>query len=212
LNRFLQHDPDVKYQLFGGNYQAGPPGGAHLSSHSHGWRAFVTRTAPFAVVGSVEGVDRIARLLLLTVLVLVTSFQAASAASDTALRAMYCVPVMDAAIAVMRNGQEVFKSSRKELIEAERDLASDRERLASYGLLEMRHRGTALLTAKRRGEIDARQCAAEEQSDVMDGCSSRCISKCTPGDIACIQQCYSSCSMPTCTRTAACINPTWLPY
>jgi hypothetical protein len=53
-----------------------------------------------------------ARLLLLTVLILVASFQAAFAATDTALQAMYCVPVIDAEIAKDRNAfQEFLKSA-----------------------------------------------------------------------------------------------------
>jgi hypothetical protein len=110
----------------------------------------VSRISACAVVGPVEAIDRVARLLLLTVLILVASFQAAFAASDTALRAMYCVPVIVATIETQRNAfQELLKSAtpnqRKEFTDSasqlERDLVSNRQRLAAYvasnGLLGM---------------------------------------------------------------------------
>jgi len=141
---------------------------------------------------------------------------------------MYCLPVMDSEIATQRQtAQEALKipmptNQRQQIkdstAELDRLLVANRQRLAVYaasnGLLTAMDNfgeGVAFLAAKRRGEVDAAQCAAEAQVNMMS-CAYPCTRKCTPGVQACFQQCYTGCRMPACARTAACINPTWLPY
>jgi hypothetical protein len=146
----------------------------------------------------------------------------ALAASDTALRAIYCLPVLDRELALARKAlPELTRSLRPELRQkaisdgAKLDnlLATSRERLRVYALTNADlDQPIALLTARRGGEIDAAQCDAEVQPQSFLSCAHPCSQKCALGEISCVQQCYSACGLPTCARIAACINPSWLPY
>ncbi|MGD9614264.1 MAG: hypothetical protein AB7H90_07130 [Alphaproteobacteria bacterium] len=151
----------------------------------------------------------------------------ATAASDTALRAVYCLPIIDSEIATQRQiSQELLNTSmpahQRQQIEnstaqLEQWITDNRQRLATYaasngvlGAINNLDEAAAFLGAKRRGEIDAAQCAAEKQSGII--CAYECTRRCTPANLPCFQRCSTVCNMPTCARTFACINPTWLPY
>jgi len=164
----------------------------------------------------------------------------AFAASDQALRAMYCMPILDGMIAEDRQlapamaptaaeyygaiarQRPLTEKERGELADAQRDsargftesgrvLTANRERLRVYALTNSAADDTLpLLAAKRRGEIDYGECRKEQSSTTS--CTYQCGKGCTPGDTSCFQRCYASCGAPTCARTSVCINPTWLPY
>jgi hypothetical protein len=84
--------------------------------------------------------------------------------------------------------------------------------VASNGLLDMDlNDSTAFLVAARRGEVDAAQCEAEQTSNIICG-SNAGAQTAAQETYPAFNKCFARCKMPTCVRTAACTNPTWLLY
>jgi hypothetical protein len=116
-----------------------------------------------------------------------------------------------------RNYADIQKSATSE-IALERLLANNKTRLSTYVLTNSNLLGQsdyddmfAIAAATKRGEIDFRQCEAEQRSGAVF-CAGGCVRQCTAGDTACFQACVTRCGAPTCARTFVCMNPTWLPY
>lgn len=164
----------------------------------------------------------------------------AIAASDQVLRAMYCMSVIDLELAESRKmgpelgsyGVEYYRNlarqrpltekEKYELADAQelartgvsdldRKLARNRERLRVYWLSnsDALADDLALMTARDRAGIDFEQCKAERPAF---SCTKPCFDLCIPGNAPCLSACYVKCGAPTCARTSACLNPTWLPY
>jgi hypothetical protein len=149
-------------------------------------------------------------------------------ASDSALRATYCIPVLKAQISQFRRTwaeaaglqasvpAKIWQDAQNRTAQLDKVLTNNLARLQAYvasnGLLDMDlNDSTAFLVAARRGEVDAAQCEAEQISNII--CGAKCGStECPPGDVSCVQKCLANCGMATCVRTAVCTNPTWLPY
>ena len=72
----------------------------------------------------------------------------------------------------------------------------------------------AIKTAIKHGEVDFAQCEAEIVGSTNPLCANECSRGCRAGEpvLECRQECDMRCGAPTCARTVACINPTFLPY
>jgi hypothetical protein len=164
----------------------------------------------------------------------------AIAASDQVLRAMYCMSVIDLELAENRKtsrelaayGVEYYRNlarqrpltekekhelsdvqefARTGVSDLDRVLARNRERLRVYWLSNSdADDGLALMTAKQRAGVDVEQCKTEISPAFS--CTKPCGDLCVPGNIPCFALCNVKCGAPTCARTLACLDPTWLPY
>jgi len=164
----------------------------------------------------------------------------AVAASDQVLRAMYCMSVIDLELAENRKmapeiasyGVEYYRNlahlrpltekekhelsdvqefARTGVSDLDRKLARNRERLRVYWLSnsDALTDDLALMAARQRAGVDFEQCKAEKPAF---SCTKPCDDLCTLGNTPCLSACYVKCGAPTCARTLACFNPTWLPY
>jgi len=144
-------------------------------------------------------------------------------ASDQVLRAFYCTTVLGYTIAqeqqtiadIARYAEPLRSALLKEDTEILQALTANHDRLRAYALTHINPNDPSealqLAGAKQRGKIDSRQCAAEISTEAAT-CASKCTPKCVLDDANCLGQCDTQCGMPTCARTLACVNPTWLPY
>ena len=108
----------------------------------------------------------------------------------------------------LSDAQEFARTGVSDL---DRELARNRERLRVYWLSNSdADDGLALMTAKQRAGVDVEQCKTE--SSPAFSCTKPCGDLCVPGNIPCFALCDVKCGAPTCARTLACLNPTWLPY
>jgi hypothetical protein len=112
----------------------------------------------------------------------------------------------------LSDAQELARTGVSNL---DRVLARNRERLRVYWLSngDALADDLALMAARQRAGVDFEQCKAEKpEFSCTKPCSDLCISG-TPGNnTPCLSACYVKCGGPTCARTMACLNPTWLPY
>src|SRR5207302_1657864 len=94
----------------------------------------------------------------------------------------------------------------------DRELARNRERLRVYWLSnsDAVEDGLALMTANQRASVDFEQCKTELSPAFS--CTKPCFDLCVLGNTPCFALCDVKCGAPTCARTHACWNPTWLPY
>ena len=106
---------------------------------------------------------------------------------------------------------DVQEFARTGVSDVDRELARNRERLRVYWLSNSdADDGSALMTARQRAGVDFEQCKAENPAfSCTQPCADLCIAGNAPG---CFAACEVKCGAPTCARTFACFNPTWLPY
>jgi hypothetical protein len=106
---------------------------------------------------------------------------------------------------------DVEEFARTGVSEVDRTLARNRERLRVYWLSnsDTLADDLALMAARQRAGVDFEQCKAEKPAF---SCTKPCDDLCALGNTPCLSACYVKCGAPTCARTYACFNPTWLPY
>ena len=148
----------------------------------------------------------------------------AAAATDQVLRAFYCAAVLDDTIDQLQQAnvdaaRETSEPARSAILGGNvrllQQLTANRDRLKTYGTtridLNDQSEASQLEGAKRRGETDSRQCAAESSPEALQ-CTFHCsMPTCTSADASCLEHCDEQCGMSTCARTLPCLDPTWLP-
>lgn len=145
------------------------------------------------------------------------------AANDNALRAIYCIPVIDNQIRSLSSPPpplpgvtpEFIEKTQTELRKGIALLMANRERLRMYALSHIALDGSdvlAIAVAKRRGEIDVAVCERKMSSNEFLTCGINCDNKCK-SDTTCLSSCARGCAGPTCMRSmSSCLKPDWLPY
>jgi hypothetical protein len=140
------------------------------------------------------------------------------AASDTVLRAAYCMKVLDHEIDDLIAGAHKFGLfNDADMQETISILKYNRARLHRFvftnsGLTNnLDQDALAIVSAMKSGRDDATACASEYAVPKKGSCLSACSRRCGM-DIVCRQRCDTECGASVCGKTSACINPTWLPY
>jgi hypothetical protein len=144
------------------------------------------------------------------------------AASDLALKAMYCAKIEALTLDWYRSEGESAVAAQppvqRKQTEAvmqngllEISAAYDRFRLYALSSLDPTNRadGMALAAAEGRAEADFTQCKKEIADKIQ--CIKPCARMCTVGSVACRSGCTLQCDATTCARTSACADSTWLP-
>jgi hypothetical protein len=141
---------------------------------------------------------------VIAALSIVTLVTPAWAVDDQALHASYCLKVMDGYI-TDRMGDPA----------TQQQMQQTRTRLQSFirgTLAASLYRGTEedilpILAAGQQGETDHAICYNEAMTGVR-----ACAAQCASATNTCFQSCAARLNTPTCARTRACLNPTFLPY
>jgi hypothetical protein len=144
------------------------------------------------------------------------------AASDLALKAMYCAKIEaltfdwyrsegESAVAAQPPEQRKQTEAIMQNGLLEISTAYDRFRLYALSSLDPTSAadGMALAAAEGRAEIDFAQCKKEIADKTQ--CIRPCARMCTVGSVTCRSGCTLQCGASTCARTSACADPTWLP-